>query len=238
MMAVLLTAVAAACAWLLTPGAALARLGVEPIRRASERRRGEQYPTSWRAAAGLVTAGVCVVVAPDVPALALLLGAVLFLATGALRRRVSHRRELEEMPDTLDYLAVCLESGAPISGALATVADVSPARTQALLRRVLAHLNVGRSVEEAWEELGQHPVWGTVAKDMVRASRSGTSLSGSLRLHADDARVQVRGAAMKRARKVGVKSVIPLMACFLPAFVLIGVVPIIASLLKNFLSGG
>lgn len=238
MMAVLLTALAAACAWLLTPGSALARLETAPSRRADEHRRGEQHPTAWRVAASIVAAGACVVVAPDVPALALMLAAVVFVATGALRRRVSHRREHEEMPDTLDYLAVCLESGAPIASALATVADVSPARTQALLRRVLAHLNVGRSVEEAWEELRQHPVWGTVAKDMVRASRSGTSLSGSLRLHADDVRVQVRDAAMKRARKVGVKSVIPLMACFLPAFVLIGVVPIIASLLKNFLSGG
>ncbi|WP_297749570.1 type II secretion system F family protein [uncultured Tessaracoccus sp.] len=238
MMSALLIALAAACAWLLTPGAALQRLDVGPPRRADEHRRAEQYPTSWRAAAAVGVVGICLVGVPDVPALALALGGGTFLATGLLRKRVSHRHEREEMPDTLEYLAVCLESGAPISGALDTVADVSPVRTQALLRRVLAHLNVGRSVEEAWEELGQHPVWGTVAKDMVRASRSGTSLSGSLRIHADDVRMQVRDAAMKRARKVGVKSVIPLMACFLPAFVLIGVVPIIASLLKNFISGG
>ena len=238
MMSALLIALAAACAWLLTPGLALQRLDAGPTRRTDGHRRGEQYPTTWRAVAAIGVVGACLVGIPDVPALALVLGGATFLTTGLLRKRVSHRREREEMPDTLDYLAVCLESGAPISGALATVADVSPTRTQALLRRVIAHLNVGRSVEEAWEELGQHPVWGAVAKDMVRASRSGTSLSGSLRLHADDVRMQVRDDAMKRARRVGVKSVIPLMACFLPAFVLIGVVPIIASLLKNFLFGG
>ena len=40
--------------------------------------------------------------------------------------------------------------------------------------------------------------------------------------------------AVKEARKVGVRSVVPLMACFLPAFILVGVVPIVAGLLRDF----
>lgn len=234
MIAPALMLLAAAATWLVVPGAGLARLDDGRTHNATRTRPGEPYPRLWRAAAGIGVAALCVFLLPDMPLVGLACGGVAFALTGWLRRHVSHRQELEQMPDALDFLAVCFESGAPTPTALATVADVSPPRTQSLLRRVLAHLHVGRAPEQAWQELAAHPVWGVVAKDMVRASRSGTSLAGSLRLHADDARIQARDAAMKRARKVGVKSVVPLMACFLPAFVLIGVVPIIASLLKNF----
>jgi pilus assembly protein TadC len=60
-------------------------------------------------------------------------------------------------------------------------------------------------------------------------------LADGLRAHADDARTEARDAAVKAARTVGVRSVVPLMTCFLPAFVLVGVVPIIASLLGDLL---
>lgn len=56
-------------------------------------------------------------------------------------------------------------------------------------------------------------------------------------MHAEDARQESRDQALKQARTVGVRSVIPLMACFLPAFVLIGVVPIIAGLIQGFFAG-
>lgn len=236
MMTPALILLAAAATWLVVPGAGLARLEHGRAHSATPGRPGEPYPRLWRALAGVGVAAVCTFLLPNMSLVGLACGGIVFALSGLLRRHVSHRLELEQMPDSLDFLAICFESGAPTSTALATVADVSPPCTQSLLRRVLSHLHVGRAPEEAWEELAAHPVWGVVAKDMVRASRSGISLAGSLRLHADDARTEARDAAMKRARKVGVKSVVPLMACFLPAFVLIGVVPIIASLLKNFFS--
>jgi len=65
-------------------------------------------------------------------------------------------------------------------------------------------------------------------------ARSGTSLVDCLRVHADEARRRRREQETKRARSVGVKSVQPLALCFLPAFVLIGVVPLVASLLGTF----
>ena len=112
MMSALLIALAAACAWLLTPGQALQRLDAGPTRRTDGHRRGEQYPTTWRAVAAIGVVGACLVGVPDVPALALVLGGATFLATGLLRKRVSHRREREEMPDTLDYLCLLYTSDA------------------------------------------------------------------------------------------------------------------------------
>lgn len=141
-----------------------------------------------------------------------------------------------QLPDALDFLAVCVSAGLPMRSALGTVAEVSPSPTRELLADVAAALALGRAGPLAWEELRRHQVWGSVASDIARAERSGTSLSGILRIHADDARREERDAATKRARTVGVKSVVPLMACFLPAFVLVGVIPIIAGLLGNFFS--
>ena len=96
-----------------------------------------------------------------------------------------------------------------------------------------AHLALGRAGPLAWEELRADQSWARVAADVARAERSGTSLAAVLRVHAEDARQEARDAATKKARTVGVRSVIPLMACFLPAFVLVGVVPIVGSLLGN-----
>ncbi|NHB85425.1 hypothetical protein G7085_14540 [Tessaracoccus sp. HDW20] len=73
-----------------------------------------------------------------------------------------------------------------------------------------------------------------MARDVARAERSGTALADVLRTHAEDARRDCHDEAQKAARRVGVRSVVPLMVCFLPAFILVGVVPIIAGLLSGF----
>jgi hypothetical protein len=47
---------------------------------------------------------------------------------------------------------------------------------------------------------------------------------------AEDQRDEARSRAEAAARAAGVRSVAPLVACFLPAFILIGIVPVVASL--------
>ena len=149
-------------------------------------------------------------------------------------RRKTDRDVVRELPETLDLLAVCLEAGAPMTNAIATVAAVSQPATAAILHGIDAQLQVGRDPQDAWGSLADHPDWGPPARDAARSARSGTSLVECLRVHADEARRRRREQETKRARSVGVKSVQPLALCFLPAFVLIGVVPLVASLLGTF----
>lgn len=149
-------------------------------------------------------------------------------------RRKTDRDVVRELPETLDLLAVCLEAGAPMTNAIATVAEVSPSATAAILHGIDAQLQVGRDPQDAWGSLADHPDWGPPARDAARSARSGTSLVECLRVHADEARRRRREQETKQARSVGVKSVQPLALCFLPAFVLIGVVPLVASLLGTF----
>lgn len=151
-----------------------------------------------------------------------------------LRRPAGSRAVRGQAPVAMEFLAVCLDAGAPVASAVRSVVEVSPEVTASLLGRVLAYLDVGRAPEEAWAELGDDAVWGAAARDFVRSARSGTALSEALRRHAADLRQGDHEEETKRARTVGVKSVGPLMGCFLPAFVLVGVIPIIAGLLGDF----
>ena len=65
--------------------------------------------------------------------------------------------------------------------------------------------------------------------------RRGLALPGPPRHHPADARREAAAEDLVRARAAGVKSVVPLMVCFLPAFIALGVVPLFGSLVTAFL---
>lgn len=140
---------------------------------------------------------------------------------------------LAALPETLDLLAASLDAGAPLRAAVIDVGAVAPESTAATLRRVSAQVGVGLSDAEAWRGLLDDTAWGPVARDLARSSETGSAAARVLRQHAQDLRVAVRDAQLGRARAVGVRSVLPLMACFLPAFLLTGVVPVVAGLVKT-----
>lgn len=191
----------------------------------------------WRlVGAGLASLGITALV-PGVTGLlvAALLGVAVFVLAGQWVRPDPELDLLRrELPRTLDLLAVCIESGAPMPTAVRVVGPTCPRATRELLRGVGASLELGRSGAEAWQPLADHAVWGEAARDLARSARSGTSVEEGLRIHADEARRRRHEVATAAARAVGVKSVVPLMVCFLPAFVLVGVVPLIAGLMQSF----
>lgn len=190
-------------------------------------------------AAAVAALGVALALAP--PSMARLAPAGKFARRGWLvgRGRGPEPPGLRtQLPDALGLMAVCLDAGLPLVAAIRVVAQVSPPATAQLLSEVGAQLTLGRAGADAWRELRDHQVWGRVATDIARAERSGAALSEVLRVHAEDARQEARDEALKVARTLGVRSVLPLMVCFLPAFMLIGVVPIVAGLIGNFFRGG
>lgn len=74
--------------------------------------------------------------------------------------------------------------------------------------------------------------------DLVSLSRrSGAPLGELARTEAHQARVGARGAARRTAERLGVRLMLPLGACVLPAFLLIGVVPILLGIVSSTLAG-
>ncbi|HEU4425315.1 MAG TPA: type II secretion system F family protein, partial [Pilimelia sp.] len=66
-------------------------------------------------------------------------------------------------------------------------------------------------------------------------STSGGALAGAFTRVADDLRADRAVAAEAAARRAGVLIVLPLGLCFLPAFVLAGLVPVIVAVLGDVL---
>lgn len=168
---------------------------------------------------------------PSTPRLRALGGARLTRWRLRRPRRVTSR--LTGVAECLDLLAVCLESGLPLSGATVMVAEVMPGALGTELARVAARYGLGQSGGEAWAAGG--PGLAEVAREVQRAESSGIPLGRTLRELAEDLRRESSETELRQARRVGVRSVVPLMACFLPAFILVGVVPIVAGLVSGML---
>ncbi len=156
-----------------------------------------------------------------------------WVETGTSRRR--RQRLIMELPQALSLLGAAVGAGLPLRTATRHVAAGQSGPVADDLDRVLAEIELGRPEGEAWRDLRQDPVWAPIAVDLARSVESGTRLAEGLRRHAELARRRRQASIEIVARGVGVRSVLPLMACFVPAFILIGIVPTIASaLLKAF----
>ena len=162
---------------------------------------------------------------------AAVVGAVSWLMLGRLEAgSVVRRREqlVAQLPQACDLLAVCLEAGQPLRLAAAEVARVLDAPLGPALARVSTTVSLGAEEASAWAELADaEPALATLGREVARTVGSGIALAATLRALGADARRQASALAQVRARRVGVRSVLPLMTCFLPSFLLLGVVPII-----------
>ena len=141
--------------------------------------------------------------------------------------RERHRIVLE-LPVALDLLASCLAAGLPLRRALPKVTALLPGPLGRELGRVTARLELGEGDAAAWRALVDHDQLGRLARDAARSAESGAPLAELFGQHAHDARADRRAALEERARTAGVRAVLPVALCFLPAFFLIGVVPIVA----------
>lgn len=174
--------------------------------------------------------GWWLLVAPVIAAVvALVLGQL--EPSGVQREREARVRGL---PQVLELLSCALSAGQPLRAATRTVAGTLEGPLEADLRRVLSCLQVGMSESQAWQQLGTDPSWRLAVRDISRSAASGTGLAECLNAHAEQARRGRSALLHQRARTLGVRSVFPMMVCFLPAFVLVGLVPIVGSLVSGF----
>lgn len=152
----------------------------------------------------------------------------------AHRRAVAAERDQHRLalalPPVADLLATCLVAGLPAGAAVRTVADAADGPAQVALRPVAVALGLGVDPAVAWAPLLRRGgAAARLARAFVRADTTGAPLASTVAALADDERERMRAAAESAARKAGVRAVAPLAVCFLPAFVLVGVVPLVAA---------
>jgi Flp pilus assembly protein TadB len=152
---------------------------------------------------------------------------------GRLESRSDRRRSdnlARLAPVVADLLAATLSSGAPMRPALAAVSAAVADPARECLARVVAALDLGAAPDEAWASVRSEPALAALADAVVRSARTGAPLADVLTRLGDDLRRDRRAVVEVAARTAGVRAVVPLAACFLPAFLLVGVVPVVAAL--------
>jgi Flp pilus assembly protein TadB len=143
----------------------------------------------------------------------------------ALRRR---REELaRDLPTAVHLLGACLAAGTAVSGALEAVADALPGAVAEELRVVQHRLTLGGDPAEVWRALAGHPQLGPLGRTLARAHQSGASVCTAVEALAAELTARSKSHTDALARSVEVRAAAPLGACFLPGFVLLGVVPMV-----------
>lgn len=94
-------------------------------------------------------------------------------------------------------------------------------------------LREGAEPEAAWRQLSVDAATAPVAAAALRASRTGAPASQTVAKAARDVWNGAEQAAQAQIRAVAVRATAPLALCFLPAFVLVGVVPTALGLLTE-----
>ncbi|MEZ0091355.1 type II secretion system F family protein [Streptacidiphilus sp. EB129] len=141
----------------------------------------------------------------------------------------------EQLPLTADLLAGCLSSWCSPAEAAEAVADAVGEPMASRLATVAAELRTGADAEDGWGRFASDPVLAPLGRCLVRASASGAPPAAGLARLAEGCRTAAATAAQSRVRRAGVLATAPLGLCFLPAFVLVGVVPVVTGLAGGFL---
>lgn len=147
-------------------------------------------------------------------------------------------------PDVLarvvDLLRAALSAGLPVPDALAAVADAvgdSLSDVAAPLRTAGARLRLGATPEEGWHDVPGVENLGPLRPVLVRATDGGGSVKAALEHAAVRMRAEADAAATARAERASVLVAGPLGLCFLPAFVCLGVLPVVVGLADGMLPG-
>lgn len=132
----------------------------------------------------------------------------------------------------LDIFAVCLSSGMAVPVAAAAMADSAPPALGAVLRHAADLLMLGADPDMAWRPPNSDSDDGCAALARLarRSAASGSALAAGVAQLAEQSRQTVTNTAMAAAERAGVLIAGPLGLCFLPAFVCLGIVPVIAGL--------
>lgn len=134
------------------------------------------------------------------------------------------------VPVLLELLAAASAAGASVPGALRAVGAAARGVRGAQLERAATRLVRGSPWTAAWRDA---PVELLVVAAALRSSwAGGAAPTGMLRAAARRVQEAREARAAEAAGRLGVRLLGPLAVCHLPAFVLVGLVPVLASLAR------
>ena len=142
-----------------------------------------------------------------------------------LRYRIKARKEqiFNTFPDALDLIRICVSSGLGLDAAIARVGNELSISSKALseeFHQLNLELRAGATRENALKNLatrsGVEDIQSLVSM-LIQSIRFGTSVSESLRIHAEGLRSKRKLKAQEAAAKIPAKLSIPMILCIFPA---------------------
>lgn len=145
-----------------------------------------------------------------------------------------------DIASSLDVLAVCLTAGMAVPAAAAATAPTAPPPLDHLLHRAADMLALGADPQNAWAdppgEGNEHCA--SLLRLARRSASSGAALAAGVAELAETMRHEAGDAARAAAERAAVLMAGPLGVCYLPAFVCLGIVPVVAGLAGDVLGPG
>ncbi len=157
---------------------------------------------------------------------------------------MSRRRQKEirrGLPNALDLMVVCVESGLGLDQAILQVAkELEHAHPEISEEWAMVNLELkaGKRRPEALRNLAERTAVDDLKKlvaVLIQADRFGTGVAQSLRAHSDFMRVQARQIAEEKAAKLGVKLVFPIFFCILPSLFIVTVGPVAVKIVRELI---
>ena len=155
------------------------------------------------------------------------------------------KKRMEEiflsLPDALDLLVVCVESGLGLDAALRKVCDEMKGHAKVIAEEFsLANLQLqmGRPRREVLHDLGVRTGVDDVrslAAILIQADRFGSSIATALRVQSDSMRTRRRQLAEEKAAKTAVQLIFPLVLFIFPGIFVVLVGPAAINIVNQLL---
>ncbi|MFJ8494752.1 type II secretion system F family protein [Streptomyces sp. NPDC094038] len=143
-----------------------------------------------------------------------------------------------QLPLAADLLAACIAAGAGPVVAAQAVGEALGGPVGEALARGAAEVRLGGEPAVAWRRLAGLPGAAALARLLAHADESGMPAAAPVARLASDARAEWARSATARARRAAVLISAPVGLCFLPAFIAVGVLPVVIGLAGGVLRGG
>ncbi len=156
--------------------------------------------------------------------------------------RTSRQKEIFlTLPDALDLMVVCVESGLGLDAAMRKVTDEMKGHAKVISEEfTLANLQLqmGRPRREVLHDLGVRTGVDDVralAAILIQADRFGASIAQALRVQSDSMRTRRRQIAEEKAAKTAVQLIFPLVLFIFPGIFVVLVGPAAINISRNLL---
>nr|WSZ96883.1 type II secretion system F family protein [Streptomyces sp. NBC_00857] len=151
--------------------------------------------------------------------------------------RTGSEATARQLPLAADLMAACVAAGAGPREAAEAVGESLGGPVGDQLALTAAELRLGGEPAEAWGRFGEIPGAAGLARCLERAGSSGAPAAEPVSRLAESFRAERSRAALARAQRAQVLITGPVGLCFLPAFLAVGVAPVVIGLASGLLKG-